>query len=126
MGFLYRKFLGIEETLTEDVMRNLGHLLRAKRGAASVLPSFGLTETGIRSAAEMLTQLTAEIRENIELYEPRIEISEIEEDDEGGVNGRPCLVMHCRLRASREPLSVVIDPRSRVISVKAPPRPEEE
>lgn len=124
MGFLYRKFLGIEETLTEDVMRNVGNLLRAKRGAASLLPRFGVTETGIHSAVEMLAQLTQEIRENIALYEPRLEITEIEQDEEG-VGGRPRLVMHCLLRASRQPLALVIDPRTRALSLEAAARPEE-
>lgn len=124
MGFLYRKFLGIEETLTEDVMRNVGNLLRAKRGAASLLPSFGVTATGIHSAVEMLAQLTLEIRENIALYEPRLEVTEIEQDEEGEA-GRPRLVMHCLLRASRQPLALVIDPRTRALSLKAAARPEE-
>lgn len=125
MGFLYRKFLGIEETLAEDVVRNVGNLLRARRGAASLLPSFGVTETGIHSAIEMMTQLTQEIRENIALYEPRLEITEIEQDDEGA-GGRPRLVLHCLLRATREPLALVVDPRSRALSLKAAAQQEEE
>jgi predicted component of type VI protein secretion system len=124
MGFLHRKFLGVEETLTEDVLRNLGNLLRAKRGAASVLPSFGLTETGFRTAAEMLTQLTQEIRENIALYEPRVEVTEIEQGTAS--DGRPCLVVHCRLRGTQEALSVVFEPRSRTLSLPSQATPEEE
>jgi predicted component of type VI protein secretion system len=125
MGFLHRKFLKGQETPLEDVLRNLGYLLRAKRGAASFLPGFGLTETGFRTAEEMLTQLSEEIRENIRLYEPRVEVTEIEEDydDEGG---HPRLVVHCRLKGTQEPLSVVLDPRSHALSASQPTRPEEE
>lgn len=124
MGFLYRKFLKGEETPLEDVLRNLGYLLRSKRGAASFLPGFGLTETGFRTAEEMLTQLSEEIRENIRLYEPRVEVTEIEEDydDEGG---HPRLVVHCRLKSTQEQLSVVLDPRSRALSAGAPAPSEE-
>jgi predicted component of type VI protein secretion system len=112
MGLLYRKFLGGQETLQQEVQRNLGYLLRAKRGAASFLPDFGLSETGFRTPEEMLTGLTAELRETIGRYEPRVEVTEIEEvyDEQ---DGRPRLVVHCRLRATREPLSVVFDPRRR-------------
>ncbi|OJH40287.1 GPW/gp25 family protein [Cystobacter ferrugineus] len=125
MSFLYRKFLGREDSPLEDVLCNLGNLLRAKRGAASFLPGFGLSETGFRTAEEMLSQLGAEIRENIRLYEPRVELMEIEEDYEGD-SGRLRLVVHCRLRSSSEPLSVVLDPHSRALSVQRRDQPEEE
>ncbi len=124
MGFMYRKFLGGQETLLEDVLRNLGYLMRAKRGAASFLPGFGLTETGFRTAEEMLTQLSAELRENIRLYEPRVEVTEIEEDHDGEA-GYPRLVVHCRLKASNEQLSVVLDPHSRAFTAEPPARREE-
>lgn len=109
MGMLYRKFLGGEETLEQEVQRNLGYLLRAKRGAASFLPHFGLSETGFRTPEEMLTRLSEEIRENIRLYEPRVEVTEIEEDYESE-DGRPRLVVHCRLKATQQPLSLVFEP----------------
>ncbi|MCY1078677.1 GPW/gp25 family protein [Archangium lansingense] len=125
MSFLSRRFLGREETLLEEVLRNLHHLLNAKRGAASFLPGFGLSETGFRTAEEMLGQLGAEIRENIRLYEPRVEVTEIEEDYEGE-NGRLRLVVHCRLRHTAEPLSVLIDPYTRAMAVAPQTQPEEE
>ena len=124
MSFLYRKFLGREHSLLEDVLCNLRNLLRAKRGAASFLPGFGLSETGFRTAEEMLSQLGAEIRENIRLYEPRVELMEIEEDYDGD-DGRPRLVVHCRLRGSAEPLSLVLDPYVRALSMR-PDSPSEE
>ena len=125
MSFLARRFLGVEETLLESVMRNLSHLLSAKRGAASFLLGFGLSETGFRTAEEMLSRLTAEIRENITLYEPRVEVTEIEEDYEAE-NGRLRLLVHCRLKGSLEPLSVRVDPQSRAVSLAPQDQPEEE
>jgi predicted component of type VI protein secretion system len=112
MGLLHRKFMKGEETLLQEVHRNLGYLLRAKRGAASFLPGFGLSETGFRTPEEMLLRLSEEIRENIRLHEPRVEVTEIEEDH-GGEGGRPRLVVHCQLKATREPLSLVLDPHRR-------------
>lgn len=125
MSFLSRKFLGRQETLLEEVLRNLHHLLSAKRGAASFLPGFGLSETGFRTAEEMLGQLSAEIRENIRLYEPRVEVTEIEEDYEGD-SGRLRLVVHCRLKHTAEPLSLRIDPYTRSVGLAPEPSPEEE
>jgi predicted component of type VI protein secretion system len=125
MSFLTRKFLGREETLLEEVLRNLRNLLSAKRGAASFLQGFGLSETGFRTAEEMLSQLSEEIRENIRLYEPRVEVIEVEEDYEGE-NGRLRLLVHCRLRHTAEPLSVLIDPHSRAMAVAPQAQPEEE
>ncbi len=124
MSFLSRKFLRRQDSLLEDVLRNLGHLLRAKRGAASFLPDFGLSETGFRTAEEMLRQLGTEIRENILRYEPRVELTEIEEDYDGP-GGHPRLVVHCRLRGSAEPLCLVLDPHARELSVR-PSTPSED
>jgi predicted component of type VI protein secretion system len=112
MGLLYRKFLRGQETLLQEVQRNLGYLLSAKRGAASFLPDFGLSETGFRTPEEMLLRLSEEIRENIRRYEPRVEVTEIEEDH-GGEDGRPSLVVHCRLKATQESLSLVFHPHRR-------------
>lgn len=125
MSFLVRRFLGVEETLLESVLRNLRNLLGAKRGAASFLPGFGLTETGFRTAEEMLSLLTAEIRENIALYEPRVEVTEIEEDYESE-NGRLRLLVHCRLRSTSEPLSLLVDPRNQAVSLAPKAETEEE
>lgn len=116
MGMLFRKFLKGEETLQEDVQRNLGYLLRAKRGAASFHPQFGLSETGFRTAEEMLVRLGEEIRENIRLFEPRIELIDIEEDYDTA-DGRARLVVNCRLKDTQEPLTLVFSPQGRTLSV---------
>jgi predicted component of type VI protein secretion system len=125
MSFLTRKFLGRDETLLQEVLSNLGHLLSAKRGAASFLPGFGLSETGFRTAEEMLSQMAEEIRENIRLYEPRVEVTEVEEDYEAE-SGRLRLLVHCRMRDTSEPLSVVLDPYSRAMAVATQAQAEEE
>ena len=130
MGFLHRKFLGLQETPLEDVRRNLGHLLHAKRGSAWVLPGFGLTETGFRSNAERLSQLSEEIRETILRYESRVEGVEITEEP-SDEDGRTQLVLHLRLKAwasgpgRGESLSLVLDPVARTVR-EQPRSPAEE
>ncbi|RKH12223.1 hypothetical protein D7Y13_23435 [Corallococcus praedator] len=119
MGFLHRKFLGVMETPREAVLRNLGHLLQAKRGAASLLPGFGLTETGFRSDAERVAGLSAEIRETLACYEPRVEVVEINEEP-ARAGGAPGLVVRLRLRGSLEPMELLLDPGSRRLRERPP------
>lgn len=117
MGFLERKFLGAAEgSVVNDVVRNIGYLLRAKRGAASFRPEFGLTETGFRTGEEMLVVMDREIRENLAAFEPRVEVVEISEEYEAD-SQRPRLVVHCRLRGRAEAIRLTLDPRSREIAV---------
>ena len=116
MGFLYRKFLQQPETPLEDILRNVGYLLRAKRGAGSFLIRFGLTETGFRTAEEMLNTLSEEIRENLAHYEPRVEVTDIDEeyvDDDP----RPRLVVHCRVKETQAKLSLLLDPKTREVTL---------
>jgi predicted component of type VI protein secretion system len=124
MGMLTRKFPAsreqpTEEPLLEDVRRNVGYLLRAKRGAASFHPLFGLSETGFRTVEEMLGRLSEEIRENLRLFEPRLEILEIEEDHDGPAD-RPRLVLHCRLKSTRAPLSLIFTPHTGTVASAGP------
>lgn len=122
MGFLHRKFLGVTETPRDAVLRNLGYLLTAKRGAASLLPGFGLTETGFRSDAERLAGLGAEIRETLSRYEPRVEVLEIDEDPERG-SGAPGLVVRLLLRDTHEPMDLLWEPGTRRLRERAKDEP---
>ena len=84
--FLYKHFVrGTELGEIEDIIRNLTHVLRTKRGTGYFLQNFGLSEVGFRTPEAMVTTLTAELRENIRLYEPRVEFVDVDEDydDEG-------------------------------------------
>lgn len=116
MGFLHRKFLHQPETPLEDILRNIGYLLRAKRGSSSFLRSFGITETGFRTSEEMLNTVSAEIKECFALHEPRVEVIEIEEeypDDDP----RPRLLVHCRLKGEQAKLLLMLDPKTREVKL---------
>lgn len=121
MGFLYRKFLGGEETELESVLRNLRYVLSARRGAASVMPDFGLSALAPRTPEGLYEWMNSEVRQCIARYEPRVEIVALEEDYDD--DGRPNLRLHLRLRSTSEDLRLMLDPRRREVS--APP-PEEE
>lgn len=117
--FLYKHFVG-GNALTEldDVVRNLGHVLHTKRGTGYFLRNFGLSEVGFRTPEEMVKTLTAEIRENVRLYEPRVAVVDIDEDyDDAGQRAR--LVVRLRLRSSKEPLRIVVDLKNNTLDVVA-------
>jgi len=116
--FLYKHFVGGKKlSELDDVIRNLGHVLHSKRGTGYFLRNFGLSEVGFRTPEEMVTTLAAELRENIRLYEPRVELLVIDEDydDEGG---RSRLVVGLRLRGAKERLRIVVDLQKNTLDIK--------
>jgi phage baseplate assembly protein W len=120
--FLYKHFLpqhaGSE---LDDIIRNIGFLLRTKQGCGSFLRGFGISETGYRTPEEMITELSREIRESLGQYEPRVEITEIEEIY--GDGGRVSLKVHCRVRSTNQPLGIALEQGRREVEVTAPERP---
>jgi phage baseplate assembly protein W len=116
--FLYKHFIqGPETTEMDDIMRNLSFVLKTKRGCGYFLPSFGLSDAGFRTLEETVVTLTEEIKENIRLYEPRVELSKIDEvyDDEGK---RVRLVVNLRLRDASEKLKLVVDLAKRTFDIE--------
>ena len=106
--FLYKHFMGGHATTeVEDVIRNLNFVLRSRRGSGYFLQTFGLTETGHRTPEEMVTILSAEIEENIRLYEPRVELVDIDEEHDEARGVR--LVVSLRMRDADEKLRLVVD-----------------
>lgn len=127
--FLYKHFVsGTGTSELEDVVRNLRFVLGTKRGAGYFLRSFGLTDIGYRTQEEMVVTLTAEIEENIRLYEPRVELLGIDEAyNDAGERAR--LEVKLRLRDTEERLSLVVDLATRTFdfqpAAKGAPREDE-
>lgn len=107
--FLYKHFIGGDETSElDDVIRNLGYVLRSRRGCGYFMPQFGLSDVGYRTPEELVTALRAEIAENVRLFEPRVQLLDVDEvyDDDGK---RVRLVVNMRLREGSERLRLVVD-----------------
>jgi phage baseplate assembly protein W len=126
--FLRKHFLGRKtQTVTEieDIVENLGNVLRTKRGSGYFLESFGLSDVGYRTPEEMITNLTAEIRENVRLYEPRVELVDVDDeyDDDGN---RARLVIQLKLRSKDERLGLVIDLKGKKFDIRHIPPPGRE
>lgn len=116
--FLYKKFVGGSETSElEDVMRNLTYVLKTKRGCGYFIESFGLSDVGYRTPAEMVTSLTAELEENIRLFEPRVELVDVDEEhDDSGHRVR--LLVNLRMRGQSEKLQLVMDLKKNTFDIR--------
>ena len=106
--FLYKHFVpGADTTELADVIRNLNNILTTKRGYGYFLDSFGLTDAAFRTTEEMVLVLSRELRENIRLYEPRVELIDIDEEYSDGE--RPRLVVKLQLRDAKTKLRLVVN-----------------
>ena len=113
--FLYKHFIkGHEATELDDVIRNLNYILTTRRGYGYFLENYGLSDTNFRTTEEMVVKLSDEISETIRLYEPRVELLEIDEMYDGD---RPRLVVKLRLREHREKLKLVVDMQTRSFDI---------
>lgn len=116
--FLRKHFLDrVELPLLEDIMQNLSWIFSTRRGSGYFLDDFGVSDVGFRTPAEMVVSMTDEIRQNIRLYEPRVEVINVDEDwDE--TSNQPKLVVRLRLRERSEKLEVIVDLAKRSFDVR--------
>jgi phage baseplate assembly protein W len=115
--FMYKHFVrGHALSEVDDVIRNLNYVLTTKRGYGYFLETFGLTDATFRTTEEMVIGLSAEISENIRLYETRVELVDIDEvyDDAK----RPRLVVSLRLRDQKEKLKLVVNLADRSFDIR--------
>ena len=120
--FLYKHFVDPTVTNeTEDIVRNLLHVLGTRRGTGYFVDSFGLTGAGVRQGDELFVRLMAEVAENVRLYEPRVElvgkIKEIHDDDAQGAR----LVATMRCRNSGEIVRMTVHVAQRVFDFEVLP-----
>lgn len=114
--FLYKHFVGNREVSEmDDIVRNLGFVLSSKRGCGYFIESFGTTDTGFRTTAEMVMTMTRDIEENVRLYEQRVELVGI---DEQYVDGRARLVVNLRVREGKEKLKLTVDLAERTFDIR--------
>ena len=120
--FLRKHFLdGATLSPLEDIMQNLRWIFSTRRGSGYFLEDFGVSDVGFRTPAEMVVATTSEIRHNIRMYEPRVEVIDIDEDwDE--VTNQPKLIVRLRLRDQKEKLNIVVDLANRSFDVLPVPQ----
>ena len=119
--FLYRNFIsndGAADDELTDILRNLQWILDTKRGSGYFIKEFGLTQGGFRTNAEIIQVYTTEIREIIELFEPRLTFIELG-DDYDPETGRIKLEIGCKLTESGQPVTMVLDPKTQKLKVQS-------
>ncbi|MDB4991452.1 MAG: hypothetical protein JWN04_6630 [Myxococcaceae bacterium] len=100
----------------EDIRRNLGWLLSSVRGITSFQPALGLSDATHRPSSGLLEQLRKEILENIERYEPRLEVITIEEEWDEDAE-RPYLRVEGRIKKSDARLRLLVDANRRELAL---------
>jgi phage baseplate assembly protein W len=93
----------------QAVIHNLERVLSAERGIGHVLPDYGLSRSGHWSIEGLLIHATAQLRETLPRYEPRLAIDEIETDLDD--DGRPLVLVLGRIAGAR--VTIAIDPLHR-------------
>ena len=105
LGDTDARLAGLPEPV-RDVVRNLDRLLAAQRGISHVLPDYGLSHAGQGSVEGLIVTLTAELRETLPRYEPRLALDDIQSEIDD--DGRPLLLVLGRVGDTR--VTLTIDP----------------
>ena len=105
------------ESPVDPVLRNLRHILNAKRDYGSMLEDFGISDLSHCASREALVEiLTEQIKQTIERYEPRVQILDVI----ASVNERPSqisMVLTCVLKAEQASFDLVFDAARSAVSV---------
>lgn len=105
----------------EDILLNLRAMFVARRGCSSFRENYGLSTTGYGTVQTMVSEISLQIRENVGLYERRLEILRCDEafDDD---TQEAMVLAHCRVLTSGVSLFVICNPRRTEIHVGEKPR----
>jgi type VI secretion system protein len=99
-----------ESSLVESVLDNLENVLNSKRDYSSPLPQFGVRAlTEYVSRNDIALEVIREVREIIELYEPRIKLESIAVDDRERNPFRLSFTINCSLREGAQVLHLSVD-----------------
>jgi type VI secretion system protein len=92
-----------------DVLDNLNNVLNTKKGYGSFIEEFGIADMNeYRSREYMAQAIMKEVKRNIELYEPRVQLNEIilvKDDNPTRLSFR----INCTIRRNAQSLRMVFD-----------------
>ena len=108
---LFRRIAGEREQAHEytDLLDNLNNILNSKRNFSCYHEKYGISDFSHFSDREhIVDEVINEIRESIELYEPRVSIVEMSQVDEN-MPFRISFKMRCVIRETNHSIKMVFD-----------------
>lgn len=103
-----------------SIIENLNNMLNTTRGFGSPLADFGIHDmSGHMSRHEMARSIITDVKECIELYEPRVQLEDIVfEDDQNPL--RLSFTIKCTVRKSATSLHLMFDTVMGSVNVESP------
>jgi type VI secretion system protein len=93
----------------ESIIDNLNNVLNSKKGFSSPLSDFGIRDMNEYSSRDIIAKaIIAEVRENIEKYEPRVEVTRIVVEDNKDIL-KLSFKIECRIKENAKSLRMVFD-----------------
>ena len=97
------------DTSVSSVIKNLNHLLNTRKGFGSFLRRLGIGDWNMyRARNKIIETILEEIKENIQLYEPRVRVMDIKEV-ESDVSFRLRFELKCEILSKDKPIYVIFD-----------------
>ena len=98
-----------EENIEKDIIENLNNILNSKRTFSTYLKDYGVSDFSHYSAREdIIEAVMTEVKESIDLYEPRVKVIEMEELADTGPF-RMSFKMNCIIHGSNKSIKMVFD-----------------
>lgn len=107
--FVRRPELRAENPELESILANLNNILNTRKGYGSILRDFGIRDMNEYLSREHIAlALIKEVQENIEKFEPRVQLVKITRTDDDNPL-RLSFQIECRLRDRPQSLEMVMD-----------------
>ena len=102
----------------QAIIDNLNNVLNTKKGFGSFVREMGIGDWNAYKARDKIVEtIIEEIKENVKRFEPRVDMSEIEEVDSGSPF-RVRFQVKCMFADKQRPIYIVLDSSENRISVE--------
>ena len=111
---LYRR----KENVVQEIVTNLSNVLNTKKGFGSFVKEMGIGDyNAYRSRDRIVETIIQEIKENIELYEPRVRLLDIKEV-QIDTSFRIRFELSCVIVNHSQPLYLIFDSLPNSVSIE--------
>lgn len=100
----------IQDDEVNSIIENINNILTTRRGYGFFLQGFGMSDHHhLNSGSDIAAIIIKELKENIENFEPRIEVTEIVNIADDGIS-RMSFSINCLMRDNNRSLKLFLDP----------------